>query len=192
MWQKVVLLFFNMIVSRLPGSGFSWLKRMTLRLSGVTIGRHVFIDYGACIWGNGRIVIGNDTYIGRNVALECDFGHLEIGRGCEVNHGSLLSANGGSSLSVGDNTHIAHFVSIKCSTQNIDMSEDGIVGECVYKDIVVGAGGWLCAGCIVLPGVTIGMRNVVAAGAVVTKSSPPDVLLAGVPAVVKKIYSKEK
>ena len=192
MWQKLILLLFNMIFSRLPGSGFSWLKRMVLRLSGLTIGKRVFIDYGACVWGSGRIVIESETFIGRNVFLECDSGHLKIGRGCEVNHGSLLSANGGSTLEVGDKTHIAHFVSIKCSTQEIDVHGDGIVGGSVYKDIVVGAGCWLCAGCIVLPGVTVGSRNVVAAGAVVTKSSPPDVLLAGVPAVVKKLYSEEK
>lgn len=39
---------------------------------------------------------------------------------------------------------------------------------------------------IILPGVTIGRESVVAAGAVVTKSVPDHVLVAGVPAKVKK------
>lgn len=57
-----------------------------------------------------------------------------------------------------------------------------------YNDIVIGEGTWMCAGCIVIPGVKVGRKNVLAAGAVVTKSTEDGVLMAGVPAVVKKRY----
>ena len=43
---------------------------------------------------------------------------------------------------------------------------------------------WWCS--IILPGVTIGNRVVVAAGAVVTKNVEDDVVVAGVPAKVVK------
>jgi acetyltransferase-like isoleucine patch superfamily enzyme len=46
---------------------------------------------------------------------------------------------------------------------------------------------WLCSGCTIMPGVTIGEGSVVATNAVVTKSVPPRSLVAGVPAkVIKK------
>ena len=51
---------------------------------------------------------------------------------------------------------------------------------------MIGDGCWIGAGVRILGGVTIGPGTVVAAGAVVTKDLLPNVLAAGVPAVVKK------
>lgn len=45
---------------------------------------------------------------------------------------------------------------------------------------------WLCTGCTIMPGVTIGEGSVVAANATVTKSVPPRSLVAGSPAKVVK------
>ena len=45
---------------------------------------------------------------------------------------------------------------------------------------------WLCTGCTILPGVTVGEGSVVAANALVTKSVPPRSMVAGVPAKVIK------
>ena len=45
---------------------------------------------------------------------------------------------------------------------------------------------------MVMPGVRIGDRCVVAAGAVVTKDLPADSLAAGVPAVVKRNTTKHE
>jgi maltose O-acetyltransferase len=52
--------------------------------------------------------------------------------------------------------------------------------------ITIGEDCWIGAGVTICPGVTIGDRTVIAAGSVVTKDIPSDVLAAGVPAVVKK------
>ena len=41
---------------------------------------------------------------------------------------------------------------------------------------------WIAAGCVILPGVTIGKGSVVAAGAVVTRTAAPFSVIAGVPA----------
>ena len=46
------------------------------------------------------------------------------------------------------------------------------------------AGSWIGARAVILGGVTIGEGAVVAAGAVVTRSVPPNTLVGGVPAVV--------
>lgn len=45
---------------------------------------------------------------------------------------------------------------------------------------------WFGAGAMVMPGVTVGDRVVVAAGSVVTRDVPSDTLVAGVPATVKR------
>lgn len=61
--------------------------------------------------------------------------------------------------------------------------EPGNLNESV-KDAPVRIGNncWLGKNAIILPGVELGDRCVVAAGAVVTRSFPPDTVLAGVPA----------
>lgn len=45
---------------------------------------------------------------------------------------------------------------------------------------------WIGAGVVLLPGVTVGARAVVGAGAVVCADVPPDAVAAGVPATVKR------
>ena len=50
------------------------------------------------------------------------------------------------------------------------------------RPIRIGDDVWIGGGAIVLPGVTIGDRSVIAAGSVVTRDVPPDTLVAGNPA----------
>jgi acetyltransferase-like isoleucine patch superfamily enzyme len=54
------------------------------------------------------------------------------------------------------------------------------------KDVTIGEDVWVGAGTVIVAGVTIGDRCVVAAGSVVTKDIPPDSVAAGVPAKVIK------
>ncbi len=51
-----------------------------------------------------------------------------------------------------------------------------------HKPIVIRDGAWICAGAIVLGGVTVGEDSIVAAGAVVREDVPPRTLVGGVPA----------
>jgi acetyltransferase-like isoleucine patch superfamily enzyme len=52
--------------------------------------------------------------------------------------------------------------------------------------VIISDNVWIGMNAIILKGVTIGENSVVAAGAVVTKSVPPDVVVAGNPAVITK------
>jgi len=48
--------------------------------------------------------------------------------------------------------------------------------------VIIGKGAWLGVGVTVLKGVTIGENTLVAAGSVVTKSLPANVIAGGIPA----------
>lgn len=52
--------------------------------------------------------------------------------------------------------------------------------------VIISDNVWIGMNAVILKGVTIGENSVVAAGAVVTKSVPPDVVVAGNPAVITK------
>ena len=58
--------------------------------------------------------------------------------------------------------------------------------EGTVAPVVLKKGCYLGAGALVLPGVTVGEKAVVAAGAVVTRDVPPRVVVGGVPARVLK------
>lgn len=183
--------FYNWLLRPIPFSCLGRLKNLYLRLCGVHIPRSVFLSPDVTIRGSGMLTIGENTVIAQGVCIECIGGVIRIGNGCEVNHGTLIAANCGSVITIGDDVHIAHNCSIKGSTHEINYDDKtckSIAGESRFLDITIGSGSWLCAGVIVLPGVKVGMRNVLAAGAVVTKDTPDSVLMAGVPAEIKKHY----
>ncbi len=81
---------------------------------------------------------------------------------------------------IGENTYVGPHVSI------ISMNHDMYAYERYIKEgpVIIGKNCWICAGAIITPGVTLGDHTVVAAGAVVTKSFPGNVLIGGVPAKV--------
>ena len=57
-----------------------------------------------------------------------------------------------------------------------------------FGKVTIKENAWICIGAIICPGVTIGRNAVVAAGAVVTKDVPDDVVVGGNPArIIKKI-----
>ena len=67
----------------------------------------------------------------------------------------------------------------------MDSDSHGVEGRPVKNaPIHIGNGTWIGARAIILPGVTIGSRCLVAAGAVVSKDVPDDTLVAGNPARV--------
>ena len=179
--------FFNWLLSPIPFARIMKFKVWYLRKAGVVIGENVDIQPNVRIVGVGQLVIGDNTSIRHGVIFECGT-RIKIGNNCELNYGTLLSANCGAELFIENDVHIAHYVSIKCSTHKIDLTGVSVAGESEFKNIHIGEGSWLCAGSIILPGVNIGKRNVVAAGAVVVSDTEDDVLMAGVPAQKKKKY----
>lgn len=149
----------------------------------------VFFNVGK----GGRIELGQNVMVAENAILEClaspnESALLKFGDHVDFMMGSVASANGNATVRIGNNCKIAHNVSIKATEHQIVPNGKCIVGDCVFHNITISDGCWICAGAIIIPGVTVGKWNVIAAGAVVTKDTPDSVLMAGVPAVVKKRY----
>ena len=139
------------------------MKRALYRWAGVNVGEGVRINSSAKISGIGSLAIGANTWIGPGAIIICS-SEISIGANCDI----------APNVYIGDGTHI------------ITPEKERIAGIVTTEKITIGDGCWLCVNSIILPGVKIGNKCVVAAGAVVTHSCDDRELLAGVPAKMIK------
>ncbi|MFV0215740.1 acetyltransferase [Empedobacter falsenii] len=86
-----------------------------------------------------------------------------------IKKGTMVNRN----TTIGHDSEIGEFVEI-CPSVTIS-------GHCKIGDFV-----FIGTGAVILPNIKIGENSIVAAGAVVTKNIPPNVMAAGVPAIIKK------
>lgn len=112
---------------------------------------------------------GKNIHIGKNVFINscCQFqdqGGIFIGDNCLIGPGTIMAT-----LNHGFEPE---------NRQNM-----------THAPIVIGKGVWTGAHVTILPGVTIGDNAIIAAGAVVTKDVPADMIVGGVPAhIIKSIH----
>ncbi|RZS47481.1 maltose O-acetyltransferase [Sphaerotilus mobilis] len=143
----------------LPVSGAFSLKSKLLKLANIKLGKHVSYCGGGALYGRGLISIGDETWISPR---------------------SVFHSNIAAAIHIGSRCDIGPSVSFIPGSHEIGTSFRR-AGSGVARDIFVGDGVWIGAGCLILGGVTIGEGSVIAAGAVVTKDIPPNTLAGGVP-----------
>lgn len=158
-----------------------------LRFCGINVGKNVAIGQNVVIKFHPKLTLGDGCSIADEVMIG---GDVTVGANTHIFERTMVVANGGH-IQLGADCQIAHMVSIKTSTHKIEPSAVCIGGKTEYKDIFIGNGCWIAAGVIVLPGVKICDKVLVASGAVVSPrtNGAQGVLIAGVPACVKKHYS---
>ena len=169
--MKSYRLWIYAIICRiLPETRFFEVKTALLRWCGAKIGKNVRISSSARFFGNGELIIGNDVWIGTdNVIHSVSRANIRIGNCCDLGPGVMILT--GSHQIDPDGTHIA--------------------GKGTFANVEIADGCWLGARSLILPGVNLRENTVVAAGAVMNKSSmEKKCLYAGVPAEIKKRYAK--
>lgn len=114
--------------------------------------------------------------------FRCDYGfNIHLGENFYSNHDLIILDV--CEVRIGDRCLIAPRVTITTARHPLDVAqrrdalEDG-------APITIGDDCWIGAHAVINPGVTLGDRVVVGSGAVVTKSFPSDVVIAGVPAKI--------
>lgn len=157
--------FYAQIVRLLPETKFFGVKRALLRWCGAKIGRNVRICSSVRILGVGHIEIGDDTWIG---------------------HYATIIAMSPATVRIGACVDIAPEVCIFTGTHEIDASGAHTAGKGCNIDVTIGDGAWLCARSTILPGVTIGGKSVIAAGALINRDVGERKIVAGIPAKVIK------
>jgi acetyltransferase-like isoleucine patch superfamily enzyme len=113
---------------------------------------------------------------------------LSIGDGTAIQF--YFHCGAAESVKIGKNVLIAGGVYITDHDHSFDDPNLSPVEnkQLISKPVVIEDGCWLGEGCMVLKGVTLGARSVVAANSVVTRDVPSGVVVAGSPArIVKKL-----
>lgn len=113
--------------------------------------------------------------------------NITIGKNVFINSGCRFQDQGG--ITIGDGALIGHNVVL--ATLNHDFSPEKR-STLHPAPIVIGKNVWIGANAAVVPGVTIGNGAIIAAGAVVTKNVPENVVAGGVPAkIIKRLDTEE-
>ena len=107
--------------------------------------------------------------------------HIRIGKNVFINHACTFLDLGG--ITIEDDVLIGPKVSIITENHPTNPDQRKMLD---LKSVHIKRNVWIGANATILPGVTIGENSIVAAGAVVTKDVPDNVVVAGVPAKIVK------
>ncbi len=162
--------------------------------------RFVSIAGKPLVWGIWNIdVLGPNISLGKNVVFSTGNGgrtaitsvkfgkregHIEIGNNVLLMHSIRVSS--AERIVIGDDCMLASFCYLTDADWHDIHDRTRVIGK--SAPIILEKGVWIGDSAIVCKGVHIGMNSIVAAGAVVTKSVPANVIVAGNPArIVKKL-----
>ncbi|MGF1759998.1 sugar O-acetyltransferase [Photobacterium sagamiensis] len=126
---------------------------------------------------------GQDSFV--RTPFSCEFGQtVHIGDHTFINAGVIMLD--GADIRIGNNVLIGPGAQFYTPTHSLD-HHSRRRWETWCKPITVEDDVWIGGNVSICQGVTIGTRSIVAAGSVVTKDVPPDVMVGGAPAKVIKM-----
>lgn len=191
-WLLLGGIFFRKIVFVSPSANFVGRRRLK-------IGSFTTFEKGCRVDGySARVsVIGDRTKIGAYsiVSSTSHFSKMgvgfRIGSDCGISEYCYFGAAGG--IEIGNDVIVGQYVSMHSQNHvfddvNVKIRDQGVVSE----GIVIGNNVWIGAKVTVLDGAVVGDNSVIAAGAVVSGSFPPGVVIGGVPARVIKYIDGKK
>jgi acetyltransferase-like isoleucine patch superfamily enzyme len=152
-FKRGLQLFMIFLVGRVPIHSF---RIMTYRhFFGVTIGSSTAIHWRTVFFAPDGVTIGDHSIVGNDCFLD-----------------------GRRTLAIGRNVNISGHVQIYTLEHDPQDPDFGVKGGAV----IIRDRAYIGTRALILPGVTIGLGAVVAAGAVVTKDVPDYTIVGGVPA----------
>ncbi len=159
--------FANLICGLLPDYGSGVIRGRLYRLVGFDIAG------SAWIMGNVELAMGSAGGF---------YDKLHVASGGVI--GNHVTINLDADVHLGTNVAISPFVRIYTGTHQLGPGSSRRLDPVLAKPVVIEDGSWIGLGAMILPGVTIGHGSIVAAGAVVMESVPPDSYVEGNPAKV--------
>lgn len=205
--NKILCKLLNKLYSKLQIAHEQASREKICGFSNVTMGNNVRISSDFLLPKKvGKIDIGSNTWINGmiNMFPHNKDVHLSIGDDCYI--GDYTRIWCAKKIIIGNRVLIAHNVNIFDTTthpldKNVRYQHELVVKKQGFplekydtlSDAAVEIGNdvWIGCNCIILKGVKIGDGAIVAAGSVVTKDVPSDVVVGGNPAKIVKRLQKE-
>lgn len=116
-------------------------------------------------YGNGSIIIGDNSYIG-------EYSTIQAFEGCKV--------------VIGTKCQISHNVRIYTNSDIADQDFSNELRRCKSGNVIIEDYVWIGANVFINPGIYIGRNSIVGANSVLTKDVPPNSIVGGVPAKLIK------
>ncbi len=151
--------FMNALFLQNPLNPSSKLKIILLRFFGAQIGEGVVLKPGINVKYPWNLQIGSYSWIGENAWLD-----------------SLAPINIGSNVCISQGAYVC--------TGNHDWADPAF--GLIVEPVTIEDGAWVGARATVLPGVTMAIQSVIAAGSVISKDTWPYQIYSGNPAVAVK------
>lgn len=187
-------------VKRVRNRLSSYYNLIRLKMYGVEYGRHCVIHGKLYInlFSTARVKIGDNLYFSsgwginalcankRGMIYATENARITIGNNVGMSSTVLWAHE---SITIGDHVKIGgNSILIDTDSHNMDylVRRGQYTDWGVSKPIVIEDDVFIGVNCIILKGVTIGARSIIAAGSVVTKSIPADCVAGGNPAKVIK------
>jgi maltose O-acetyltransferase len=154
----------NIILFYLPPTRLFRFRYLLLKFSGTSLKNNVKFCGRSWIYGRGKLTINDNTWLSPGVIF---YTHQD------------------SEILIEKNCDIGPEVKFIIGSHEVG-SQKRRAGKGTSKSIFIGEGCWIGANVIILEGVKVGRGSIIAAGSLVNKDVENNVMVAGVPAVIKK------
>ena len=205
--MNIIIYRLSRIIPAITHIFYLYWNRFKFRMLGIQYGNNLRVINKIYVKGYGSIIIGDDfrftsgdcinpicrnikggIYLGsKNASIEIG-DRVGISSACLWANTKIIIGNdvniGGDTLIFDNDAHPVDYIQRRINY----FKETGLKKEIPSSQVKIDDDVWVGARCIILKGVHIGARSIIAAGSVVTKDIPSDVLAGGDPCrVIKSI-----
>jgi acetyltransferase-like isoleucine patch superfamily enzyme len=165
----------------------------------IRLGKGAYIDHGVYLHAcPGGIDIGAEALVMHNAELhvynfrDLPQSKIVIGRESLIGESCVIRGTGG--VTIGDHVFLSPMVHIYSNNHVFEDPDVCFIDQGITTEgVTIEDECWIGAQAVILDGVTVGRRSVVAAGAVVNRDVPPHSLVGGVPArLIRRLKETER